>query len=213
VKSRSIFRFLLIAFAFAPLGCGVGDYENKMRLADARLDRFDLENKLLGDPLVMPGGDAAPHVMCFLRPPKGVAKNSDTKDGLRYHYPASSGDCTDLYLMLTAKDDKKEDLVKQIENWLGAPKEKWTTYTAAPPNNRPPLAFDAAEFPAPPQKTGVFLVYVRPAASNTATVAVLFHLASAATSVPDAVKMSLETYADSGEAAQASMNYNKRMNR
>ena len=93
---RSSFRRLALAAlpVLALTGCGIADYEKKMQEAEARVKRFDDENALLGDPLVLPPRKEmeGPPFDVFLRPPRGVAAKDKTQPGeLAYHYPASSG--------------------------------------------------------------------------------------------------------------------------
>jgi hypothetical protein len=84
--------------ALAAAGCGLADYEERMQQAQRAADRYDEENKYLGDPLVIPDrkpeppaegkaegkaegraegrrgpARAEPLVNLFLRPPKGIS--------------------------------------------------------------------------------------------------------------------------------------------
>jgi hypothetical protein len=94
-------------------GCGLDDYEKRMAEAQARVQRFDLENQVLDGPLEIPTrivrtkqGDQeikteVPIIEVFLRPPKGISrtiavvKNPNTgkdekerpRGGFLYRYP------------------------------------------------------------------------------------------------------------------------------
>ena len=93
VKPRRSRRPVLFLAALAPAGCGLANYEHEMQLADARLQRFDDENRLLGDPLILPGGDAVPAADVFLRPPRGSRKTPSTRKRRPLRYPTTGGAC------------------------------------------------------------------------------------------------------------------------
>ena len=208
---RSFARIVPFLLALAPIGCGLADYEFKMQLADARLDRIMAENELLGDPLILPTGDAAPAANVFLRPPKGVSKNPVDPTETPLHYSATAGVCTDLYLWIGAKDDDKDKLKKRIENWLSSPMATWQPCAVQPPDGRPEIAFDAAVF------TGVnapaYRVYLHTTVSGVPA-AVVFKVAQPAPAGADeAIKTSLESYADAADALKARADFVKRSSR
>jgi hypothetical protein len=198
VKRRRSPRWALLVAALAALalsGCGLAEYEKKMEEAEARLKRFDAENNLLGDPLALPTGDAAPSADLFLRPPKGVAKNPDDPRQAPLHYAAKDAVCTDLYLWFGAKDDDQNKLKQRIEAWLGPASGGWQSYAVQPTNGRPAITFDSAQFA--PANAPPFRVYMH-ATSNGTPIAVVFKLAQPSPPTTDEVlKMSLETYTDS----------------
>jgi hypothetical protein len=88
-------------------GCGLTDYEARMAEAQARVARFDEENRQLDAPLSIPTraekvkvkeNDKEKEVVVqkplaevFLRPPKGISRTAMNKDkpigGLLYRYP------------------------------------------------------------------------------------------------------------------------------
>ena len=203
MKPRSFPRSVLFLVALAPAGCGLANYEHEMQLADAHLQRFDDENRLLGDPLILPGGDAAPAADVFLRPPKGVAKNSIDPKQTPLRYPATGGACMELDLWIGAKDDDKDKLKKRIENSLSQT-ATWQPVTVQPPNGRTQIVFESAQF-AP-----AYRAYLHATAGGV-PVAVVFRIAQpSAAGADEAVKMSLETYADSADASKARGEYNRR---
>jgi hypothetical protein len=91
-------RTALLALLVAGLGgCGLADYEARMRENQARAKRFDEENKLLGQtPLVVPTrevkkGKTKKQVAlanAFVRVPAGIntTANKDRRNGLLYVY-------------------------------------------------------------------------------------------------------------------------------
>ena len=197
---------VLAPAALAAAGCGLSDYEKKMQEADARLQRFDAENALLGEPLALPTGDAALPADLFLRPPKGIAKNPEDPKQAPLRYPAKDGVCTELYLWVGAKDDDAAKLKQRVQAWLGQADVGWQPYVAQPPYGRPAVTFDWAQVV--PANAAVFRAYVRPTASG-APVALVFKLAQPAPSNADeALKMSLETYTES-EAAKARSDWSR----
>ena len=208
-------RTLVFALALAPAGCGLAEYEKKMGEAEARVKRFDDESRLLGDPLTLPppADKNAPPPDVFLRPPKGVAKDPQAGEGPYAHYAATSGVCADLFLLFGNPSDNRDKLEKQIQDWLAAPGQNvgWQPSEVHPPG-RPVLAFDKAEWAdprAPANAPAVFLAYVRQSPGLPA-VGLAFRVTQAnRTAADSALRMSLETYREAGDAAQARAAYGK----
>jgi hypothetical protein len=200
VKSRRSHRLALFVALLALTGCGVRDYENNMQKAEARMQRFDEENRLLGSPLTfptLPKGSPAPP---FLRPPLGVSTTSQ-KDEVPYHYSASSGVCLDVYVAL---DDGPK---KVIEDRFNAPALNWQPVTVNAPN-RKPITFEAVEFNDPQNGAAVYQAYVHQ------SVGVVFHFLKANREAANSsLQMSLQTYAEGSEALKATADFNKRTRR
>jgi hypothetical protein len=201
----------LAALAFT--GCGLATYEKKMTEADQRAQRADEENRLLGSPLVLPGGDAAPPMEVFLRPPKGVAKDATTQQGdIRFHYPATNSVCLDVYLLFGAADDDKEKLEKEIVDRFGGA-GGWQPIRIQA-GDRPAIDFDAIRFDdARPAGTAgadaYYLGYVHKSPGK-APVGVVFHVAkSNQTAADDAAQKALGTYREAGDAVKARLDYGK----
>jgi len=198
-------------------GCGIADYEKKMQDAEVRVQRFDDENKLLGEPLLLPAKtdkeEGAP-IDVFLRPPIGVVNKDKTQPGeLAYHYPATSGACTDLYLTFGSKDDGRDKLEKEIADRLGAAAPNWQPVEVRPPFGRPAVAFDAVEFADPRTPANAapadYIAYVHQTAGLPA-VGVVFRVSHSNHAAADpAVKMSLETFAEPPDSAKARAAYGK----
>src|SRR5688572_20343701 len=75
-------RLCLLLAALACAGCGLGEYEAHMLAEQQRLERFDRDNRLLGDPVSAPAAwaRATPSMPeLFLRPPRGVSSGPDDK--------------------------------------------------------------------------------------------------------------------------------------
>ena len=64
VKRRPLHRMPMVAVAALALtGCGLAEYEKKMMDAEARVQRFDEDNRLLGAPLTFPTDPAPPMIL------------------------------------------------------------------------------------------------------------------------------------------------------
>ena len=166
--------------ALALAGCGISAYEQKMQEAEVRLDRFDAENEVLGDPLALPPhkDTEGPPFDVFLRPPRGVASKDKTQPGeLPYHYPANGGLCTDLYLTFGNVDEGRDKLEKQIEAIFGVPPQNWQAIEITHPFGRPAIPFDRVEF-ADPRAAVNCIVYVHQEPSQPAA-AVVFRVLQA----------------------------------
>jgi hypothetical protein len=203
VKSHRSHRLALFVALLALTGCGVRDYENNMQKAEARIQRFDEENRLLGNPLtfpLLPKGSPAPP---FLRPPLGVSTTSQ-KDEVPYRYPASSGVCLDVYVAL---GDGPKTVEKEIEDRFDAPVPNWQPVTVNAPN-RKPITFEAVEFNDPQNGAAVYQAYVHQSAG------VVFHFLKAnREAARPSLQMSMETYAEGEEASKAMTDFNKRTKR
>lgn len=199
-------RLPLALLVLALTGCGLADYEKKMRDADARVQRFDEENRLLGDPLALPSGDQAPPVDVFLRPPRGVSKNGAENDP--YHFTGGAGFCADLDLLFGDADGGKDKLEKQVADRYKAAGLNWQAVTA-----KPGLDFDAAEFAdprAPANAPAAYLAYVHQT-QGRAPVGVVFHIAQAnRAGVEPTIKASLASYLEAGDAAKARADFARR---
>lgn len=98
---------LLIWSCFSCItGCGLTDYENKMRETQDRLNRFEEIQQLLGDPLEMPTRPSekekekekekakmVPLIKLFLRAPREIRTSPElkTRHPSLYRYPTVSG--------------------------------------------------------------------------------------------------------------------------
>src|SRR5262245_11333626 len=144
LPSRPLPAVLLAGLALAAAGCGLGDYETKMLAEQTRMERFDRDNKLLGQPLTPPSKwsevqPAAPNL--FLRPPQGVQPTPGTGEpwhGLLYYYPGDGKSTTvvdRMYLAWAAgREDVGED-VRRIYLSVDVPSQQFTS--VPPPGVQP----------------------------------------------------------------------------
>ncbi len=215
---RSFFYGLVGLALPALAGCGISDYEKRMQEAEVRMDRFDAENKVLGDPLVLPPRkekeNQGPPFDAFLRPPVGVAGKENTRPGeLAYHYPASGDPFTDLYLTFGNADDGRDKLERQLEAVFGAPAQNWQPVEITHLFGRPATTLtDFAEFAdarAPANAPANCVAYVHQEAGQPAAAVVFRVLQAKRAAAGDAIKMSMQTYAERGDASKARATYAK----
>lgn len=210
VKPRCLYLPALCVALLTLTGCGVAAYEKQMQEAETRIQRIDEENRLLGAPLEVPSPPPKTPSLTFffLRPPLGVATVSKN-DEIPYHYPATSGVCSDVYLTFGADQDATQ---KVIEEKLGTAGLNWQPVTVTP-WGRAPIAFKAVEFfdaQAPANAPAVFAAYVHQTAGFPGVGVVFRVLKSSREAAAASLKMSMETYAEQGEAFKARNEFNKR---
>lgn len=95
--SSPILRILPAVLLLSVPGCGwLNDYQAKMQVEQSRMERFDEENKLLGEAIDMPakkeGTKDADAAEVFFRPPRGISTTPDKTplDGFLYRYPRTT---------------------------------------------------------------------------------------------------------------------------
>jgi hypothetical protein len=203
VKPRRLCHPALCVAVLTLTGCGVAAYEKQMQEAETRIQRFDEENRLLGAPLVVPSRPKAPSVSLFVRPPLGVAPASKPEE-YPFHYPATSGVCLDMYV---ARGDDAKKVEKEIEEHFDASALPWQAVTINPPN-RQSILFESVEFNdarASANAPAVYQVYVHQ------SVGVVYHFLKAKREAAlPSIQMSMEAYAEAGDAYKAITEYNKR---
>jgi hypothetical protein len=207
-------------------GCGLADYEEQMAEAQERVERFDKENKVLGDPLAPPTkvkeekvGDGQPRTVLvtvaniFLRAPKGIQVKAEDEPyrGLLYHYPAAGPagpdavGFTDLYVAAAGDDLQKfqEDVLRAFPT-DGKPR-KYKRSIAAP-GRADPLEFDVTEFDSGDH---TYVVHFYP--TGRPTLALVYRLARGRRQSADPVlELSLATFAAGPEADRLRQSYNQR---
>jgi hypothetical protein len=209
-KPRPSCRHVVFVVALALAGCGVAGYEKQMQEAEVRIQRIDEENRLLGPSLELPAAPPKTPWLSFffLRPPKGIQTVSK-KDEIPYHYPATSSVCSDVYVAISTDQEKAQKL---IEEKLGTAGLNWQPVEVNPPG-RPPIAFKAVEFfdqQAPASAPAVFVAYVHQTAGFPAVGVVFRVLKTNRDAAAPSLKMSMETYAEQGDAYKALADYRKR---
>jgi hypothetical protein len=161
--------------ALLAAGCGLNEYETLMRKTQDRVQRFDEENRLLGEPLVAPtvtdpktkANVAVAEV--FLRPPRGIAdKVGQARLNDLYRYPATQvgGTFTALEVAFGKGED---DLAAKYKDWfpgVDAPALQKRDVAGRP--------FQVAEFDY--NATDSAAVYITPAQKGRTQVALVYWL-------------------------------------
>jgi hypothetical protein len=184
--------FGLVGFTLLFHGCGFADYEAKMASEQARIQRIDLENKYLEDPLEWPAKKESDkketarketdkkdpdknYVDVFLRPPRGIdRKPLQQQRGMLYEYPRSKNDSGPILGIWIGTAVNQADFVKDVGKLfppavgaLPAPMHVDRTV----PGRTVPLAFDLQSFD-DANSTYLRCIYNK----GEAKVAVIFHL-------------------------------------
>jgi hypothetical protein len=212
---------LLAGGALLLAGCGLSDYLGQQSSEASRLQRWDEENKLLGDPLAMPefpkkDGKAQTWDV-FLRPPSGVGvsptlqqngKEPDLKGGLLAQY-SGFGSVQMVYLGV-GTDPKDKDYVSNALGALGGTAEG---LQVIPPIKGPKrdISLRREVIADEKSKTKVF-VYVYD--NNPHTVIVAYRVVQGkedeVARANGAIEMSLSTLAEGGtEAATSRLEFDK----
>jgi hypothetical protein len=125
-------------------GCGLADYEARMKETQARLQEYDQTNKLLDEPVVLPGADV------FFRPPRGTRKTAEDgpRDGLLYRYPARAGGAGPFLFVELAVAANRPDFAAEVLRHYqpSGPVLAFPPGNPRPPEHRTPLKFDTHEF-------------------------------------------------------------------
>ena len=142
---RTVARRALPLLCLLLAGCGLAEYEARMKETQARLQEYDQTNKLLDEPLVLPGADL------FFRPPRGIFKSADAepRDGLLYHYPARpSGAGPFLFVELAVVPANRPDFTAEVLRHYSVADQVLTfgPGNPRPPEHRTPPKFDTREF-------------------------------------------------------------------
>lgn len=134
---------LAAALAFTScLGCGLSDYEARMRAEEDRLRYIDEEDRLLADPVEVPPGaeGEAPPVDVFFRPPKGIQRSPETNPNfaplIRFRSSNTTVPFSEVYLNVSGKSlaDFRSDVLRVFPNF---DPEKATAYTKNPLDRKP----------------------------------------------------------------------------
>ena len=125
-------------------GCGLADYEAQMKETQARLQEYDRTNKLLDEPVVLPGANV------FFRPPRGIQKTAEgePRDGLLYRYPARPSGAGPFLFVEVAVAANRPDFAAEVLRHYPASGQAlaFPTGHPRPPEHRTPLKFDTHEF-------------------------------------------------------------------
>jgi hypothetical protein len=141
---RTIARRALPLLCLLLGGCGLAEYEARMKETQARLQEYDQTNKLLDEPVVLPGADL------FFRPPRGIQKTAEgePRDGLLYHFatgPRGAGPF--LFVELAVAANPPDFAAEVLRHYSVADQVlAFPPGNPRPPEHRTPLRFDTREF-------------------------------------------------------------------
>jgi hypothetical protein len=152
---------LLAGLLLLGLGCGVADYESKMILAQQRLERFDKEDKMLGQPLVIPKHldkleIRRPWANLFVRPPKGIRPQFVETDAeepepvlrgsLLYDYvPPAKQTAGGVARVELAFGEQKDFVAQLLGNFTGTSDPKKSQRTFRPTGRQMGITFETIE--------------------------------------------------------------------
>jgi hypothetical protein len=187
-------RLCLLLAGLACAGCGLGEYEAKMLAEQQRLERFDRDNRLLGDPVSAPAAwaratSSIPEL--FLRLPRGVrpAPDENPWNDPLFHYPGDGRPFDRVFLAWGGGKDLRAD----VEKLYAAAKKSPLTATTTPLPGAPALTltgFAAEEAPERDGRQFVSYVYFDP----TGRLAVVYRVdrGRLGQGVTDAIQASLD---------------------
>lgn len=120
---------LMITLAMAAVGCGCGPYEERLQRTQTRLAQLDEEDRLLGEPPVLPMDQG---LSVFLRPPRlvqdaGTTTGSPAPDWLLafpWHDPREALSPLDMFVGVHPCSGSREDLEASIQGELSASAEE-----------------------------------------------------------------------------------------
>jgi hypothetical protein len=188
-------------------GCGLADYEQKMTDAQARVQRYEEENRVLGPNLHMPmttndKGKKVRALDVFLRPPLGInpktSNQSDPLGGRLYNYdrPRTNPVGSFARVQLAVGDVKEKDFIAElIKAGWGAVSHPAPTPRSVQPMNRPARTFHTTEF-----EDGTYFYSVNVFRGRTRQVAVVYWVDRKQKDASKrALQISLESFVGEGE--------------
>jgi hypothetical protein len=198
----------LAALLLSVGGCGLSEYEKKMLDSQNRLERWEEEKRLLGDPIAMPTvadkeGTEFPIANVFLRLPKGLSTQPDKpRQKLLYPYNPAGNAGQVIRVEFAAageKADEQANFVRDVMRCFSASGGKTTnTQQRFSGDGREiPLVFDKIEFF---DNQYDYLVYINTGSTKVAVVYVIAKDKKGA--ISKTLELSLKTFAADREATR-----------
>lgn len=218
MKSTPLLLPLLLVVLLLP-GCGLRDYEELMREAEAHEHHFDEQSKLLDEPLNAPTmkdketGGNIPVAQFFLRPPKGIERTCEEapREGLLYRYPVRQASTAGPFLMmeLAFGHDQKEFYKQKVEPHFRADRNTSDTsmVRVIDPDRGAPLDFARYEF-----SEGNVLYSINVCQSGQLQIAIVYHISKGSvTNARQAMNLSLQSLGlGPGAASRQQQAYQRR---
>ncbi len=142
----------LAGLALVLSGCGLADYEKRMEKAQADLQRYEEENRLLDKPVYVPSQkDKGPLANVFFRPPRGIsstaANENDPRGGLLYSYlPRYDRAAGPFNRVELAFGGEQKEFTADVLKALNCNQTATRQRTVNVPWRKTPLTFDTVEF-------------------------------------------------------------------
>jgi hypothetical protein len=156
--------------------CGLSDYEELMRQAQEREQRFQDEKKYLDEPVKVPtkkdGDQEVPVAAVFFRPPRGIRPTFESvpRNNLLWRYPARTSGGDFALVELAFGEDSKDFAAAVVNNYQASAPIRPRAQQYSIPDRETPLVFDIWEFENGPEgfsinvlrdpRTPVAVVYV-----------------------------------------------------
>jgi hypothetical protein len=188
--------------------CGLSEYENLMRQAQERDERFREEQQYLAEPVKTPkrkdkeGHDVAVANL-FFRPPKGIQSIGTAAPGstLLWDFPSRSGSGF-AQLQMAFAEDSKEFATEVLGNYQVAGAVQQRVRQLNPPG-RDPVIFDTWEFDGTQYGYSVNI----PRGSPTPTAVIYLFARGRHNDLKKPIELSLESLAFGRQASKARENY------
>lgn len=187
-------------------GCGLADYENRMEQAQKRLDRYEVEARVLDDPLIIPSrfdkdNKLLPDPNIYLRPPKGIGTSAENPEQPRarlfYSFKPRGTTAGGVALVEVAIGDLSKEFRADALRCFSAAGTPVTQTRKLGPAGRE-TTFDTIEF-----DDGQYFYSVNIFRGSQEQIAIAYWVPLAQKpSAGSVIKTSLETFAVGNEAAK-----------
>lgn len=214
LPSARVRRLGLGLLLLAVPACGLSDYENLMREAQERKERFDEEQTYLDAPVQIPkqknkDGKDEPVAKLFFRPPKGIEAKpqSQPRNNLNiWRYARSKGGIDFVYVELAFADEAKEFANSVVGAYTTADQATHRRQPIAHPEQDTSMLFDVWE-----SKSGQQGYSINILQGSRKPVAVIYHYNKARSeNIRKAIELSLQSLAVDQKAPAAKLRYDNK---
>lgn len=214
LPSARVRRLGLGLLLLAVPACGLSDYENLMREAQERKERFDEQQTYLDAPVQIPkqknkDGKDEPVAKLFFRPPKGIEAKpqSQPRNNLNiWRYARSKGGSDFVYVELAFADEAKEFANSVVGAYTTADQATHRRQPIAHPEQDTSMLFDVWE-----SKSGQQGYSINILQGSRKPVAVIYHYNKARSeNIRKAIELSLQSLAVDQKAPAAKLRYDNK---